>query len=87
MNVFDCAIKIEEEAKVHRIALKVSYYENMFSIKFSDIKRFKKFYNILLEEGIYFAPSEFEANFVSFSHTRKDIEKTVSVITRALERI
>ena len=38
------------------------------------------FKNHLLENGIYAAPSQFEAMFVSFAHTEDDIEKTCQVI-------
>lgn len=79
--------RIEECAKSCRIDLKVSYYKNMFSIKFSDVRKFKAFYRLILKKGIYLAPSEFEANFLSFSHTKRDIKKTVDAITWALERI
>jgi len=77
---------IEEAAKARRIALKVSYYGNMFSVKFADVKRFKRFYRRMIEKGIYLAPSEFEANFLSFSHTKKDVEKTADAAVWALRR-
>ena len=50
-----------------------------FSI-FADTKRYAEYYNHLLENGIYAAPSQFEAMFVSFAHTDYDIEKTCQVI-------
>ena len=43
-------------------------------------KRYAEYYNHLLENGIYAAPSQFEAMFVSFAHTDDDIEKTCQVI-------
>ena len=62
-------------------------YGNMFSIKFADVKKFRKFYACMLKRGVWFAPSEFEANFLSFAHTKKDIEKTVNAAVWSLERI
>jgi glutamate-1-semialdehyde 2,1-aminomutase len=44
----------------------------------SDRERFKKFFHGMLAEGIYFAPSQFEAGFLSTAHTAADIEKTVT---------
>jgi len=45
--------------------------------KTSDTARFSKFFSGMLKRGIYMAPSQFEAGFISLAHTRKDIEKTV----------
>jgi glutamate-1-semialdehyde 2,1-aminomutase len=41
----------------------------------SDRERFKFFFHGMLDEGIYFAPSQFEAGFISTAHTVADIEK------------
>jgi len=81
------ASEIEEEAKSRGMVLKITYYGNIFSIKFADAVRFKKFYHLMLEKGIYLAPSEFEANFLSFSHTGRDVEKTADAATWALRRV
>ncbi len=43
----------------------------------SDRERFKKFFHGMLAAGIYLAPSQFEAGFISTAHTAADIEKTV----------
>jgi glutamate-1-semialdehyde 2,1-aminomutase len=45
--------------------------------KASDTARFGKFFHFLLERGIYIAPSQFEAGFVSAAHTEADIAATV----------
>ncbi|MBM4136998.1 MAG: glutamate-1-semialdehyde-2,1-aminomutase [Nitrospira sp.] len=47
------------------------------SAKLSDTKTFSKFFHSMLRRGIYIAPSQFEAGFISLAHTGKDIEKTV----------
>jgi len=41
-----------------------------------DIERFKKFFHGMLREGVYFAPSAFEAGFVSAAHADTDIDAT-----------
>ena len=46
----------------------------------SDTARYAKFFNYLLENGIYIAPSQYEAMFVSRAHSDEDIEKTCKVI-------
>lgn len=52
----------------------------------SNTKRFAVYFRTMLEEGIYLAPSQFEAAFVSAAHTPDDIEKTVRASRKALER-
>lgn len=46
--------------------------------KNADLERFKKFFNGMLAEGIYLAPSAFEAGFVSLAHTEADIDTTLA---------
>jgi glutamate-1-semialdehyde 2,1-aminomutase len=47
------------------------------SAKRSDTARFAKFFHFMLERGVYLAPSQFEAGFVSQSHSEGDIRCTV----------
>ena len=53
----------------------------------SDQERFKKFFHGMLDEGIYLAPSAFEAGFVSAAHTDEDIDATVEAAGRVLRKI
>jgi glutamate-1-semialdehyde 2,1-aminomutase len=53
----------------------------------SDRERFKKFFHGMLEAGVYLAPSQFEAGFLSTAHSEDDIEKTVQVAAKVLKRI
>ncbi len=46
----------------------------------SDLRMFAAFFNYLLDKGIYTAPSQFEAWFVSAAHTGEDLLKTAEVI-------
>jgi glutamate-1-semialdehyde 2,1-aminomutase len=57
------------------------------SAKESDTKAFGRFFGSLLEQGVYFPPSQFEAAFVSAAHTEQDIAETVEVAGRALEKL
>jgi glutamate-1-semialdehyde 2,1-aminomutase len=46
------------------------------SAKTSDTKRYAQFFHGMLERGVYLAPSQFEAAFVSLTHTEADIAQT-----------
>lgn len=46
----------------------------------SDTVRFAKYFNHMLDNGIYVAPSQFEAMFMSDAHTEEDIDRTVQAI-------
>ncbi|MGA2863756.1 MAG: glutamate-1-semialdehyde 2,1-aminomutase [Verrucomicrobiota bacterium] len=50
----------------------------------SDRERFKKYFHGMLAEGIYLAPSQFEAGFVSTAHTPADIEQTAQAAARVM---
>ena len=50
----------------------------------SDRERFKKFFHGMLDAGVYLAPSQFEAGFISTAHTAADIEKTVAAAAHVL---
>ncbi len=48
------------------------------SAKRSDTARFAKFFRAMLDRGIYLAPSQFEAAFLSAAHTQEDIDRTIA---------
>ncbi|MBD1824226.1 glutamate-1-semialdehyde 2,1-aminomutase [Cyanobacteria bacterium FACHB-DQ100] len=45
--------------------------------KKSDLSKFSKFHRGMLEQGVYLAPSQFEAGFTSLAHTDEDIDRTI----------
>jgi glutamate-1-semialdehyde 2,1-aminomutase len=53
----------------------------------SDVERFKRFFHAMLAEGVYLAPSAFEAGFVSSAHTDEDIAATLEGAARALRNL
>ena len=55
--------------------------------KRSDLKKFASFFHHCLRNGVYFAPSQFETDFISTAHTPADIEKTAAVVHDALARL
>ncbi|HEY2012378.1 MAG TPA: glutamate-1-semialdehyde 2,1-aminomutase [Bryobacteraceae bacterium] len=55
------------------------------SAKRSDTARFGRFFRAMLERGIYLAPSQFEAAFLSAAHTAEDIRKTIAAAGEAFQ--
>ena len=53
----------------------------------SDRERFKKYFHGMLAEGIYLAPSQFEAGFLSTAHTAADIEQTVTAAAKVMKTL
>ncbi len=53
----------------------------------SDRTKFAKFFHGMLAEGFYFAPSQFEAGFISTAHTSADIEATVKAAAKVLRTV
>ena len=51
--------------------------------KTSDTARFGRFFNALLDRGVYFAPSQFEALFLSTVHSTADLEETLAAVEEA----
>jgi len=49
-----------------------------------DMNRFRAFYHGMLNEGIYLAPSAFEAGFISSQHTDEDVEKTIEAARKVM---
>ncbi|WP_392567067.1 glutamate-1-semialdehyde 2,1-aminomutase [Utexia brackfieldae] len=60
-------------------ASKVSTYQDVMTC---DVKLFKKLFHHMINNGIYFAPSAFEAGFMSLAHTEEDINKTIDAANR-----
>jgi glutamate-1-semialdehyde 2,1-aminomutase len=57
------------------------------TVKRSDTKRYGLFFHKMLERGIYLAPSQFEAAFLSTAHTSADIEKTIRAAYTAFKSL
>lgn len=55
--------------------------------KKSDTKRYGQFFHHMLEQGVYLAPSQFEAAFLSTTHTSADIEKTIKAAHKAFKSL
>lgn len=77
-------------AKKKKKKIVINYFHSMFTVFFAEkkildyksaklaqTKKYAEYFSKMLEKGVYFAPSQFEANFLSFAHTKKDIEYTI----------
>ena len=61
--------------------------EGFADVMKSDTKRFNVFFHSMLDQGVYFAPSVFEAGFVSITHSDEVIDKTVEAAKVAFEKV
>lgn len=89
------------QAKANNIGMTANVVGGMFGLFFTDsnavtnfnetslcdVERFKKFYHLMLEEGIYMAPSAYEAGFVSNAHTEQDIQATIDAAGRVFAKL
>ncbi|MEM1593005.1 MAG: glutamate-1-semialdehyde 2,1-aminomutase [Archaeoglobaceae archaeon] len=92
------AKKAEELCKALKDNVKCAQIASMFCIYFGEIPRdyseavklnkeaFMRFFWKLLERGIYFPPSQFEVCFMSYAHSKEDVEKTASAIIEAYDQ-
>ncbi|MDB6154664.1 MAG: glutamate-semialdehyde--aminomutase [Chthoniobacteraceae bacterium] len=57
---------------------------NLADAQRSDRAGFARYFHACREAGVYFAPSQFEAGFLSLAHTSEDLSKTAQIVERAL---
>ena len=87
-------------AKSAGIRVTLNRIESMFTLFFtgknvvdytsalnSDQELFARYFQGMLEEGIYLPPSQFEANFVSTAHTDEDIERTIVAAQKVFNKL
>jgi glutamate-1-semialdehyde 2,1-aminomutase len=60
---------------------------NYTDAKHSDTKRYARFFREMLDRGIFLAPSQFEAAFISAAHTSADIDRTLAAARESLQAI
>ena len=59
---------------------------NIEEVAKSDDKMFSSFLNSCINNGIYFAPSKYEAGFISAMHKNLEIEKTLSIVKKIIDK-
>ena len=60
---------------------------NFDDAKTSNLKMFSDYYKGMLEEGIYLAPSQFEALFVSAAHDTEHIDTTIKAAETVMDKL
>ena len=53
----------------------------------SDTAAFSRYFHLMLKEGVYLAPSQFEANFISLAHSQDDLDNTLAVMATAFKKL
>ncbi len=53
----------------------------------SDTSLYARFFHGMIENGVWLAPSQFEAGFISFAHTKEDIDKTLESLAKTLKNL
>ncbi len=92
---------IIEKARENNIPMTANVVGGMFGLFFTDaksvtnfaqtsqcnVKRFNKFFHLMLDKGIYLAPSAYEAGFISTAHTDADIECTIELANNCFKEL
>lgn len=92
---------IQQAAHAHNIPLTINQQGTMFGLFFTDqkivsnfaqstacnIEHFTKFFQSMLKQGIYLAPSAYETGFMSSAHTQSDIEYTIKAAEKAFSEL
>ncbi len=53
----------------------------------SDTSLFSEYFSLMLKEGIYIAPSQYEAGFMSTAHSKEDLDKTLTAFEKAVNNL
>ena len=61
--------------------------DSLAQVEQSNTEAYGRYFHAMLERGVYIAPSQFEAGFVSLAHTEEDIDQTVAIAGDALESL
>ena len=77
---YELNMSADSEGGMFGIYFTKSKLKNVKDIDESPKDKFLDFYKYMLKNGIFFAPSMYEAGFVSSSHTKKDLDYTIKVI-------
>lgn len=90
-----------ELANTYQVPFTTNYVGSLFGIFFTNekmirsfndvskghLEQFKKFYHLMLEQGIYLAPSMYEAGFISSAHGQDELEKTFNAAEHAFRTL
>ena len=82
----DIPISIDQRGGMFGFFFSKDLPKNLNDVIKTNDKQFKIFLNKCIANGIYFAPSKFEAGFISTKHTKLEINHTISIIKKILEK-
>ena len=100
-NTKQFAEDLKSRANKMNIPLSVNYAGGMFGVFFTDedkvtsfeqvtscnLEMFKQFFQMMIDHGVYMAPSSYEAGFVSAAHTKEDFDATLNKASVAFESL
>lgn len=95
------AMGFKAAAERNGVSLSINYVGAMFGFFFTDEEKitsyaqatacdsdkFKRFFHLMLEEGVYLAPSAFEASFLSTAHTEEELKFTLEAADRCFAKL
>ena len=61
--------------------------DTLAQVERSDVSAYGRYFHAMLESGVYLAPSQFEAGFISLAHNEDDIDRTIAVAEAALNQL
>jgi glutamate-1-semialdehyde 2,1-aminomutase len=88
-GLMDAASKSDVAARVNRVgSMFTLFFTNKDVLDFEgakmcDTQRFNRFFHAMLDSGVYWPPSQFEAAFISAAHTEDDIDRTIAAAAKA----
>ena len=96
----ELVVGLKKAAEQENVPVQINSIGSMFTVFFtktpvkdfqtaktSDTGRFSKFFHALLQQGIYFPPSQFETCFVSLAHTKSDLKATILAAKEAFKKV
>jgi glutamate-1-semialdehyde 2,1-aminomutase len=83
----DVAVEINRFGSIMSCFFTNKPVRNFADVQSTNIAQFKRFFAEMLRQGIYLAPSAYEAMFVSLAHTKSDIIRTIEAAEKSLHKL
>ena len=86
-------IRAEVPSSINRVGSMFTGFFNpgpvdtLDQVERSDVSAYGRYFHAMLESGVYLAPSQFEAGFISLAHNEDDIDRTIVVAEAALNQL
>jgi glutamate-1-semialdehyde 2,1-aminomutase len=82
-----CSVRLNRVGSMFAPFFTVQEVTDYATAKSSDTRKYREFFHLMLESGVYLPPSAFETSLVSTAHTDADIAQTIRAAKRAMDRI